>query len=331
MVLENLENYLLGCYDVIGLMLMIKVTHSQRLVMQRRRVPILDAFFDRISLLLWPRLKFVLDANLKAMRGTSLARMGIVDLTPHYITRRYAELFASMLLLQQASGSGKLGGGGGFEGGAPADSMGIAGGGEAMLSQDLCTMRVEMSTLLERLATQLPGAKEQRVFLINNLDQVLQVAQERQVEMNAELQQLEDMLLQQRELYTEDELAHSFSNLTSFVVQTEKAINATAEKGSGRSSVRISLDETVVEGLVREFSSGWKAGIQRINENVMAYFANFRNGMEILKQVLTQLLLYYTRFQDIIKRSWQKPPTFSRDIVSTATILMEIKKYSRAF
>jgi hypothetical protein len=53
--------------------------------------------------------------------------------------------------------------------------------------------------------------------------------------------------------------------------------------------------------------------------------------MEILKQVLTQLLLYYTRFQDIIKKSWSRPPAFSRDVVSTATILMEIKRYSRTF
>lgn len=29
----------------------------------------------------------------------------------------------------------------------------------------------------------------------------------------------------------------------------------------------------------------------------MRYFSHYRNGMEILKQVLTQLLLYYTRFQ----------------------------------
>ena len=52
--------------------------------------------------------------------------------------------------------------------------------------------------------------------------------------------------------------------------------------------------------------------------------------MEILKQVLTQLLLYYTRFQDIIRKVWgrQQPP-FSKEIISTATILDEIKKYSR--
>lgn len=82
---------------------------------------------------------------------------------------------------------------------------------------------------------------------------------------------------------------------------------------------------------MRDFSANWKLGIQQINDDVLVYFANFRNGMEILKQVLTQLLLYYTRFQDIIKKSWVRAPAFSRDVVSTATILMEIKRFSRNF
>jgi hypothetical protein len=97
------------------------------------------------------------------------------------------------------------------------------------------------------------------------------------------------------------------------------------------SGTALVLDDVIVESLVREFSANWRTGIQQINDDVLLYFANFRNGMEILKQVLTQLLLYYTRFQDIIKKSWARPPAFCRDIVSTATILMEIKRFSRAF
>ena len=82
---------------------------------------------------------------------------------------------------------------------------------------------------------------------------------------------------------------------------------------------------------VRDFATNWRAGIQQVNDDVMAYFANFRNGMEILKQVLTQLLLYYSRFQDIIKKTWSRTPAFARDIVSTANILLEIKRFSRIF
>jgi vacuolar protein sorting-associated protein 52 len=48
-------------------------------------------------------------------------------------------------------------------------------------------------------------------------------------------------------------------------------------------------------------------------------------------QVLTQLLLYYTRFQEIVKKAWaKKPPPFAKDLVATAVILVEIKKYSRS-
>jgi hypothetical protein len=97
------------------------------------------------------------------------------------------------------------------------------------------------------------------------------------------------------------------------------------------STDRYQLDEGLVEGLVREFASSWRTGIQQINDDVLKYFANFRNGMEILKQVLTQLLLYYTRFQDIIKKGWQRPPQFMRDIITTPTILQEIRRYSRTF
>lgn len=86
-----------------------------------------------------------------------------------------------------------------------------------------------------------------------------------------------------------------------------------------------------MEALVRDFASNWRQGIQQINDDALSYFSNFRNGMEILKQVLTQLLLYYTRLQEIVKRCWPRPPAFTREFVTTATILAEIKRYSRTF
>jgi vacuolar protein sorting-associated protein 52 len=312
LILEFLENYLLNCYDAIGLLLVIKVTHMQRLVMQRRRIPVLDPFFDRISMLLWPRFKQVFDLNLKSVKTANPKKLGPIDLSPHYVSKRYAELVSSVFFLQTGS-----------------ESMGIGGGGEKMLQYDIHLMRSEMALLLEKLSTQIPSQKEQKVFFINNFDQILGVFQERRI-VSEEVQKFEDILMQQREVFAEEEIKSAFPRLISFVVQTEQAMSDLEAAGSAAHG-SISLDEGLVEGLVRDFSVNWRAGIQQINDNVLAYFANFRNGMEILKQVLTQLLLYYTRFQEIIKRSWVRPPPFSRDVVSTATILMEIKRYSRTF
>mmetsp|Transcript_20438 Transcript_20438/g.34213 ORF Transcript_20438/g.34213 Transcript_20438/m.34213 type:complete len:714 (-) Transcript_20438:96-2237(-) len=317
LVLENIENYLLNCYDIVGLLIMIKMTHLLRLVMQRRRIPVLDSLFDRISLLLWPRFKQVFDLNLKSVRTANPKKLGPVDVSPHYVSRRYAQLICSVIILQQGSG----------------DAHGLGGGGESMMLQDVNAMRTDMIALLERLSGLLPNAKERRVFFINNFDMILSVFQERGV-MCEEVQRFEDLLMQQRELFAEEEIRNSFAELVSFVKETEKLLAEHAEQGGGAattSSSSISVDEARVEALARDFGSNWRAGIQQINDDVLAYFANFRNGMEILKQVLTQLLLYYTRFQDIIKKVWQRPPSFSREIVSTATILMEIKRYSRIF
>jgi hypothetical protein len=129
--------------------------------------------------------------------------------------------------------------------------------------------------------------------------------------------------MKQRELFVEEELLASFSKMIAFVQQTELHLMSNPSNAD--------VNRQVVESLIREFSSGWKAAIEQINRNVLSYFSNFRNGMEILKQVLTQLLLYYTRFQDVIRKVWRnKPPAFCKDLVGTSVILAEIKKYALA-
>ena len=118
-------------------------------------------------------------------------------------------------------------------------------------------------------------------------------------------------------LFVEEELLEGFSEFIALVQHNEGAE---------------SVDAEAVEGLVRDFAATWKSAIEAIYHDMLDYFSDLRNGMEILKQVLTQLLLYYTRFQDIIKKAWaRRQPPFAKEIVSTATILVEIKKYSKNF
>lgn len=200
-----------------------------------------------------------------------------------------------------------------------------------LLLDDLNTMQKEIVMLLERLSDKQSLPKHRIVFLINNYDLILSLFQERRRDEYRD--QFATLLMQQRELFVEQELMHSFSKIIAFVQQTEQHFaNHMSTGGGTSSSVKEQVNMKVVETLVRDFSSTWKNGIQLINANVLTYFSNFRNGMEILKQVLTQLLLYYTRFQDLLRKIWRntKPPTFSKDLVSTSLILTEIKKYALA-
>ena len=48
-------------------------------------------------------------------------------------------------------------------------------------------------------------------------------------------------------------------------------------------------------------------------------------------QVLTQMLLYYTRFLDIVKETYPGGPPFAQYMLSIPTLMNEIKNFSRNF
>jgi len=346
--LENLENYLFTCYDALGLLLMIRVTHAQRDVMARRRIPVLDAYFDRVLLLLWPRFRAVFDLHLVSVRSAKIKKLGAIDLHPHYVVRRYAEFTSSVLSLMLYTQQGASSGGdsryGADTNGNDDDplatissaAMHERGAGEMVLAS-LTTLRDEMLALLARLADQHRNAKDKCVFLVNNLDLIVTMLQERRV-VAAEVSAFETLLSEQREKFVEEELVSFYAPLIRFVRQHESAIlhaNNASGPGSGSTAMTAggkAVDAAQVEKIVRDFAATWKQGIERMNGDVLRFFANFRNGMEILKLVLTQLLLYYTRFVEVVKRSFDRaPPSFQSDIVTTQEILYEIKKYSRSF
>nr|CCA25640.1 vacuolar protein sortingassociated protein putative [Albugo laibachii Nc14] len=345
--LENLENYLFTCYDAIGLLLMIRLTHAHRLVMERRKIPCLDAYFDRITLLLWPRFKSVFDMNLASIRNAKVKKLGTIDLHPHYVVRRYAEFAASILKLSldaqepmsfrsTHSRSSTL----------PLISLSAEvvstmdcelreNGVGRMLFNDLALLRDEVLHLLMRLADQQPNSKEKCVFLVNNYDFVVSAFHEKHLA-SEETSAFETLLTQQRERFVEEELALLYGDLIEFVRQNESIIVPSPQlsihsNARDVAATNIVIEQDKVKRIIRNFNGSWKNGIERINANVMKYFSNFRNGMEILKLVLTQLLLYYTRFIEIAKKSWTRPPPYSNEIVTTQEILFEIKKYSRSF
>jgi vacuolar protein sorting-associated protein 52 len=43
--------------DMVGLLLMIRINYQHRLLMNKRRIPCLDDYLDRVNLQLWPRFK----------------------------------------------------------------------------------------------------------------------------------------------------------------------------------------------------------------------------------------------------------------------------------
>ncbi|XP_041008152.1 vacuolar protein sorting-associated protein 52 A-like isoform X3 [Juglans microcarpa x Juglans regia] len=294
---EHFNSILPNCYDAIGLMLMIRIIHQHQLIMSRRRIPCLDLYLDKVNISLWPRFKMVFDMHLNSLRNANVRTLWEDDVHPHYVMRRYAEFTASLIRLNVEYGDGQL-------------------------ELNLERLRMAVDDLLIKLGKIFPKTKLQIVFLINNYDMIISVLKEASPDVGKIQMHFEELLKSNTALFVEELLLEHFSDLIKFV-----KTRASEDPSSG-SEKAIAVGE--VELLAKDFGSRWKAAIELMHKDVITSFSNLLCGMEILRAALTQLLLYYTRLTDCIKRI-VGGSSLNKDLVSISSIMYEIRKYSRTF
>eukprot|EP01018_Ginkgo_biloba_P025458 Gb_30516 [translate_table: standard] len=295
---EHFNAILPNFFDAIGLMLMIRITHQHQLIMSRRRVPCLDSYLDKVNIALWPRFKMVFDMHLSSLRNANVRMLWEDDVHPHYVMRRYAEFTASLLQLNVNYGDGQL-------------------------ELNLERLRAAVDDLLVKLARMFSKPKQQTIFLINNYDMILAVLKEAGTEGGKTQLQFEELLKSNTTVFVEELLLEHFNDLIRFV-----KTRAAGEETSSTSERPVTVAD--VEPLVKDFAIRWKGTIELMHKDVITSFSNFLCGMEILRAALTQLLLYYTRLSDCIKRI-AGGSVLNKDLVSISSIMYEIRKYSRTF
>uniref|UniRef100_A0A7S4MEU5 Vps52 C-terminal domain-containing protein n=1 Tax=Prymnesium polylepis TaxID=72548 RepID=A0A7S4MEU5_9EUKA len=174
----------------------------------------------------------------------------------------------------------------------------------------------------ERLARLHTTRKQQAAFLINNYELIVSILAERGArgEDSVHFEQLLDSL---KSVFVEEQLSVDYGRMIAYVKQTEPMVL----QGADRSRV----DLGTMEHLLRSFHETWKQGIEGIHRDVVKSFPNLTVGMDVLKQVLTQMLLYYTRFLDLVKEMFPNGAPFAQYILSISTLMNEIKNFSTNF
>ncbi|KAK6126979.1 hypothetical protein DH2020_039280 [Rehmannia glutinosa] len=251
----------------------------------------------QVNISLWPRFKMVFDLHLNSLRNANVRTLWEDDVHPHYVMRRYAEFTASLIQLNVDYGDGQL-------------------------DLNLERLRMAVDDLLVKLAKLFQKPKLQTVFLINNYDMTIAVLKEAVPEGGKIQMHFEELLKSNTGIYVEELLVEHFSDLIKFV---KTRASEDPISGSERS---ITVSE--VEPIIKDFASRWKAAIELMHNDVITSFSNFLCGMEILRAALTQLLLYYTRLSDCMKRI-AGGSALNKDLVSISSIMYEIRKYSRTF
>ncbi|KAG6518989.1 hypothetical protein ZIOFF_022476 [Zingiber officinale] len=249
-----------------------------------------------VNISLWPRFKMVFDMHLNSLRSANVKALWEDDVHPHYVMRRYAEFTASLVHLNVEYGDGQL-------------------------DMNLERLRMAIDDLLVKLARTFAKTKSQTVFLINNYDMTIAILKEAGAGGLKMQEHFEELLKSNIGIYVEELLLEHFADLIKFVKNnaSEDTISS-----AGRPTV------ADVDPLVKDFANRWKVAIELMHKDVITSFSNFLCGMEILKAALTQLLLYYTRLSECVKKI-PGGSALNKDLVSISSILFEIKKYSRTF
>lgn len=102
------KNVISDTYDALGVLIMIRIMQHFAFVLQRRKVPTLEAYINGVNMLLWPRFQSILDANCASLKqltnslpnrqsgasnaaGTLLGGGGNGAVSaPHPVTQRFA-------------------------------------------------------------------------------------------------------------------------------------------------------------------------------------------------------------------------------------------------
>jgi len=301
---DHVRSQVAESYDAIGLILMIRVSRRMSEALPQANREALSPLFDSLNMILWPRFKALLDLHVASVKAATppslLAHSG--EKYPHQITRRFAELSASLLQLRDASCA-------------------------EMLDHSLTYMRGEVMALLHRMAGTLSEQRVQIIFRINQLDAILGVYAERGV-LPLAAPFFQQKLDADVSALVEHELLSRYGGLVRLVVRVEEAAER-SRNNTDSPAPTVALAE--VRPLAEYFASSWRHEIKQINLAIMGNFHNMKNGMEILKRTLTQMLLYYTRFLDLVKKFCPEAASLASTMVHIPSIIAEIKQYSRTF
>ena len=267
--LQSITTSVRSSFDCVSLLIMMRINSINKRTMVRRGIPVLVPYFQKMDGLILPRLLEVLAANVQSVQQFTIPPGTIVELRPHFIVRRYAELVTALCVLTQE-----------------------------YKHPDVLTamnqLREVMVALIDRLALSVQAgpkerARKQQIFTITNIDLILGLLREKEV-VATEVVILEEKMEKTIDQFVQAQLMEFFSPLFNFV-----------KSASGGKTV----DKESTEAVIKSIHKTWKGDVQRLCQSVLQNgFSNFSLAGAICRKLLFELTKCNTKCWDIIKETF---------------------------
>ena len=337
--------------DAIGCLLCIAGTQRLRMTMSKRRVPALDSYLDRILMVLWPRAKALLEAHIASLEEprnvatvlrSAATSGGTIDPRRSDLPRvakSCGELLASCRLMAGSVGDGQLGGtlerlrqaavgfvrvcaGLGIHG--PAGAATGDGAAPAAVSAAPANLALVVHAYHALNGALVAGAADE---MPSDEASTLAAAEgtvgPTDAPVAADIAYFGALLAKARSDWVERVLGNELEELIAFVRWAEKADDAERDaEGPKRGGVALRL-----------FAERWSAAIGNVKAAVEVSFGPIRADVDedlpaaLLKQALTQLLLYYTRAKEALARCGERGEKLVAEVgVAMPALLYEVQR-----
>ncbi|PKC73496.1 Vps52-domain-containing protein [Rhizophagus irregularis] len=295
MGLDSTKQFVDNSYDAIGILICIRLNTQFALELQRRKVPALEGYTNQINMLLWPRFQAIMNMHIDSVKKAA-TKFIVKDIHPHFVTRRYGEFAASILTLNEEYN-------------------------DPILLNSLLRLRNEVENFLDKLSNNFDDRKSRIIFLINNYNQIITILNDTGGKViEAEVNYFKELLNGQISGFVEEELQPHFGSLVSFIKNVEQGKDLTV------------IEPEIFDQVSSDFAATWRQSITSINTSVIQHFTNFKNGTTILHSVLGQLIIYYTRFCNMLEEALRDGKIRIRhQPVNVQSVMVEIKKFRSNF
>ncbi|EGC31732.1 hypothetical protein DICPUDRAFT_50009 [Dictyostelium purpureum] len=308
--LDNLNSFVSFTFDCLALLLCLQINKILIQLLQDRklwdRISCVRLYFQKIDVLIWDRFSEAFKRNIDSLKNALNSKENYpTDLRPHIYTRRFSEFYSSLCIILST-----------FD--------------EPRVTAWMAVLRSSMERLLTHYSNNCfnNDTKLKSIFLINNYDIIITVFSENNISQNEEgFLKFSTLLQEQINIFVELLLYSYYKNLILFIKDTEFSISNTAN---------YQIDRNQLLALINEFSQKWKEILQKIQTEIMLNFSNFNLGSTITKQIISQYLIYYKRFEEIykkyIKQSSSTPELINQQqqlrssFIPVSTITFEIGK-----
>ncbi|CAF0788840.1 unnamed protein product, partial [Didymodactylos carnosus] len=297
---KGVEIYVADCYDPIALLLCMHILYRYQVLANKRIVPVLNTYHTTLTQLLETRLELVMKLNIDSIQKVEPHKFSSIELTPHFIVRRYAEFSGAVTKLNEEFTNEKI-------------------------STLMTRLQAEILNLILRMAGEFPQRKEQLIFIINNYDIMLSVLAAHTSEDSPECDSVKGLLRDRIDEYVNECLIPYFTPLIIFVKEFEQL----TERNDGPKQL-----ESKLSSIARIFQGDWKKTLDLIHNDVIRSFPSLKLSQPILKEVFTQFLSHYHDFQRLLTTNpILKTTQQSKDLQlpNVHQLMFEIKKYKLPF